>query len=290
MATTKIWSICDSLSRVVDYAENPDKTANPNYTEPELQSLYDVMNYAADNRKTEQKHFVSGVSCMPESARQQMIMTKQRFGKEGGVVAFHVYQSFKPGEVTPNIAHRIGVELAEKLWGDRFQVVVATHLNTNCVHNHFVLNSVSFVDGKRYNDYKRTYRLLRETSDRICEAYGLSVIENPNPAHTPRSIYFAEKAGKPTLYNIMRADIDDAIQQSMTRKQFRAALRAMGYLLNFDPNSKYHTIKTPGATHRTRLKTLGETILKRRLTAVFWTINAPSDLSLVFHKSDRSCL
>lgn len=168
MATTKIWDIRDSLSRVVDYAENPDKTANPAYSEQELQGLYDVMNYATNERKTEKQYYVSGVNCMPETARRQMLMTKRQFGKEGGIVAFHAYQSFKPGEVTPDTAHQIGVELATKLWGDRFQVIVATHLNTNCVHNHFVLNSVSFLNGKRYNDCKRTYREFRSLSDEIC--------------------------------------------------------------------------------------------------------------------------
>lgn len=258
MATTKIWSIRDSLSRVVDYAENPDKTENPNYNNAEIQGLYDVMNYATNERKTEMQYYVSGVNCVPQIAREQMIMTKRQYGKDGGIVAFHAYQSFKPGEVTPDKAHQIGIELVNWLWGDRFQVVVATHLNTNCVHNHFVLNSVSFVDGKRYNDCKKTYRDFRRLSDQICREHGLFVIDNPKPTHTPRNIYFAEKAGKPTMYNIMREDIDAAIRQSMTRKQFGAALRAMGYQLNFDPNRKYHTIKMPDAPHPTRLATLGE--------------------------------
>ena len=258
MATTKIWSIRDSLSRVVDYAENPDKTENPNYSDTEIQGLYDVMNYAADEQKTEMQYYVSGVNCLPEIAREQMIMTKKRYNKEGGIVAFHAYQSFKPGEVTPDKAHQIGTELAARLWGGRFQVVVATHLNTNCAHNHFVLNSVSFADGKRYNDCKKTYKAFRNLSDQICREHGLSVIENPSPTHTPRNIYFSEKAGKPTLYNIMREDIDSAIRQSMTRTQFGAALRAMGYQLNFNPKRKYATIKMPDAPHPTRLKTLGE--------------------------------
>ena len=258
MATTKIWSIRDSLSRVVDYAENPEKTENPNYSDIEIQGLYDVMNYAADEHKTEMQYYVSGVNCVPDIAREQMIITKKQYNKEGGIVAFHAYQSFKPGEVTPDNAHQIGIELANRLWGDRFQVVVATHLNTNCVHNHFVLNSVSFLDGKRYNDCKKTYKAFRELSDQVCREHRLSVIENPNPTRTPRSVYFAEKAGKPTLYNIMREDIDSAIRQSMTRKQFGAALRIMGYQLNFDTKRKYATIKMPDAPHPTRLKTLGE--------------------------------
>lgn len=185
MATTKIWDIRDSLSRVVDYAENPEKTANPSYSELEMQGLYDVMNYTTNERKTEMQYYVSGVNCMPETARQQMIMTKRQFGKEGGIVAFHAYQSFKPGEVTPDTAHQIGVELAAKLWGDRFQVIVATHLNTNCVHNHFVLNSVSFLDGKRYNDCKRTYREFRSLSDQICREHACPSLKSRRKLKRP---------------------------------------------------------------------------------------------------------
>lgn len=258
MATTKIWDIRDSLSRVVDYAENPDKTANPTYSEQELQGLYDVMNYVTNERKTEMRYYVSGVNCMPETARRQMIMTKRQFGKEGGIVAFHAYQSFKPGEVTADQCHQIGVELAQKLWGSRFEIVVATHLNTGCLHNHFVLNSVSFLDGKRYNDCKRTYREFRNLSDQICREHGLSVIENPQKTKTPRSLYLAEKAGLPTRYNLMRQDIDNALSRSFTERFFYQELRRMGYLVCYDSKRKYNTLQIPGTKHPTRFKTLGE--------------------------------
>lgn len=258
MATTKIWDIRDSLNRVIDYAENPDKTANPIYSEQELQGLYDVMNYAMNQRKTEMQYYVSGVNCMPETARQQMIMTKRQFGKEGGIVAFHAYQSFKPNEVTPDKAHQIGVELANQLWGEWYQVIVATHLNTNCVHNHFVLNSVSFLDGKRYNDCKRTYRQFRKLSDKICLEHGLSVIENPQRTKTPRSLYLAEQRGEPTRYNLMRADIDAVLRRAFTERQFYNELRQMGYLLRYDEKRKYATIQIPGTKNPTRFKTLGE--------------------------------
>lgn len=281
MATTKIWDIRDSLSRVVDYAENPDKTANPFYSEQELQGLYDVMNYATNERKTEMQYYVSGVNCMPETARQQMIMTKRQFGKEGGIVAFHAYQSFKEGEVKPDAAHQIGVELATKLWGDRFQVIIATHLNTNCVHNHFVLNSVSFLDGKRYNDCKRTYQEFRSLSDQICREYGLSVIENPQKTKTPRNLYLAEQRGEPTRYNLMRADIDAVISRSFTIKFFYQELRKLGYLVRYDDNRKYATIQIPGTKHPTRFKTLGESytqeaILERIMQNITPNIPLPS--------------
>jgi flagellar biosynthesis/type III secretory pathway chaperone len=185
-----------------------------------------------------------------------MTLTKTRYDKEGGIVAYHAYQSFAPGEATPEHAHAIGKELARRLWGGRFEVVVATHLDKAHIHCHFVINSVSFKDGKRYNDCKATYREYREMSDRICREQGLSVINDPSLTHTPRSIYIAEKDGKPTLYNIIRADVDEAISHSVVARQVYAALRQIGYEVNL--SGKYIAIRLPGRERFTRLKTLGE--------------------------------
>ena len=201
MATTAIWPIRGRLDHVMTYTENPDKTANPKWKQADLQALSDVVEYAMDEAKTrgvvnelehiadegqcQCQYFTSGVNCDPATARDAMNMTKRRFGKEGGIVAFHGYQSFAPGEVTPEQAHLIGLELARRLWGERFEVVVSTHLNTGVVHNHFVLNSVSCVDGLRYCDNKKTYAQMRRASDALCREHTLSVKtqENGRSAH-----------------------------------------------------------------------------------------------------------
>ena len=260
MATTKIWPVHGWLGQVIDYAMNPDKTGNPEHLsgsgKNDIDALWDVMAYATRPSATEQKYYVSGINCVPEIARQQMTLTKIRYGKEGGIVAFHAYQSFAPGEVTSEQAHALGKELARRLWGSRFEIVVATHLDKEHIHCHFVLNSVSFLDGKRYNDCKATYREFREISDRICIEQGLSVIKNPSPTHTPRSIYMAEKEGKPTLYNIIRADVDEAISRSVVPKQVYMALKQLGYEVNL--NAKYIAVRLPGRERFTRLKTLGD--------------------------------
>ena len=104
-----------------------------------------------------------------------MMIAKAQWNDESEIVCYHGFQSFKHGEVTPEIAHEVGVKLAERMWGDRFQVVVATHLNTECLHNHFVVNSVSFVDGKHYHDNKANLRLLRQRSDELCREYGMGI-------------------------------------------------------------------------------------------------------------------
>ena len=101
--------------------------------------------------KIRQKDNISGINCNVSNAYEEMKQVKKAFQKESGIVAFHGYQSFKEGEVTPDIAHKIGVELATEMWGDKYQVIVTTHLNTKHIHNHFVVNSVSFIDGKKFN-------------------------------------------------------------------------------------------------------------------------------------------
>jgi len=256
MATTKIWDVRGWLGQVVHYVENPAKTENPGFTDADIQGLRDVMDYATQDYKTEMQYYVSGINCLPETARQQMLITKKRWAKEGGIVAFHAYQSFAPGEVTPELAHEIGMKLVRELWGDRFEVIVATHLDKAHLHSHFVLNSVSFKDGKRYNDCKATYRLLRNTSDRLCREYGLSVIENPQYGkQRSYDAWQAERDGKPTWWSIIRDDVDATVKQSMSMQAFIRNLKALGYEIK---PGKYLAIKPEGKERFVRLKTLGE--------------------------------
>lgn len=186
-----------------------------------------------------------------------MFAVKNRFGKMGGNIAYHGYQSFKPGEITPEQAHQIGVELATRLWDDKFQVLVATHLDKEHIHNHLVLNSVSFKDGKKFNDNKNAYFEMRRISDELCKDYGLSVIQSPK-GHTPRSIYFAEKNGEPTKYNLMRDAIDFAISISINSQNFIEAMNKQGYILEKLSGYKYPTIRSKNDTKPARLYHLGD--------------------------------
>ena len=253
MATTKIWPVKDSLARVVDYAQNPDKTI--------YSDLRNVLHYAASEEKTvegeERAMFVTGVNCNRDTAFQEMQAVKERFGKTGGNVAYHAYQSFKPGEVTPELCHRLGVELAKRMWGDDYQVLVATHFNTGTYHNHFVVNSVGLWDGRKFNCDKRAYYQFRQLSDDLCKEYQLSTIKNPK-GKTPRSIYFAEKRGEPTKYNLMREALDAALKVSVDGNDLRKALREQGYELDANPAHKYATLRRIGSKKAVRLYRLGE--------------------------------
>lgn len=265
MAVCEIWDVRGRLDHPIDYAENPEKTANPKYTEADLQAMVDVMEYATNKDKTEQRYFVTGVNCDPTTARDEMMIAKAQWNDESEIVCYHGFQSFKHGEVTPEQAHEVGVKLAKKMWGDSFQVIVATHLNTDCLHNHFVVNSVSFTDGKHYYDNKANLRLLRQRSDELCREYALSVIEHPSGKKKPYALYQAEKNGMPTRDNVARQAVDEAISKSFTLKDFDRIMAEMGYRVRFDPNRKYWTVIGKGWKRPKRLYKLGENYTNERI-------------------------
>ena len=197
MATTKLWKFKSRLDRLIDYAINGEKTEN--------------------------KLYVSGINCMPDTAFYEMQNVKKQFFKTKGIECFHGYQSFATGEVTPEQAHKIGVELAREVWGDKFQVIVSTHLNTDNIHNHFVLNSVSFVDGKRFCNTKKDYALMRITSDKLCEEYGLSVLKKEDKYN---------KYASSSLYKeLMKDSIDYAIANARDYNEFIKILQDLDYIV-----------------------------------------------------------
>ncbi|MDR1616001.1 MAG: relaxase/mobilization nuclease domain-containing protein [Syntrophomonadaceae bacterium] len=267
MAVTSIWAVKGWLGKVVIYAEDPEKTQNPAYyeqkgiTAQQTRGLSDVIGYAVQSGKTQladeqaeiMKHFVSGINCQPETARDEMLATKKHFTKTEGIVAFHGYQSFAPGEASPEMAHEIGVKLAERLWGDRFQVIVATHLDKkNHLHNHFVLNNVSMVDGIKYRRTKRDYYNMRRESDALCREYNLSVIERPENGKSKQyGEWKAERVAIPTWRGLVKSDIDTAVRQSMTERQFWDNLRKMGYEIKL---GKDISVRPPGKERFVRLR------------------------------------
>lgn len=228
MATTKIWKIDKRLDNVVDYVVNEKKTDSNSYY-----NLHRVAEYVKASYKTEQQLYVTTLNCSEDNIVQEMIETKKIFDKEDGILGYHAFQSFCEGEVTPEIAHKIGVKLAEELWGDRFQVVVTTHLNTNHIHNHFLLNSVSFVDGLKYYNKLETYALMRQTSDNLCREYGLSVLkEKPTGKYNvDYTLFYKNYVKKSNYHTQTKQDIDYAITQSNTYKEFENLLKAMDYEL-----------------------------------------------------------
>jgi len=229
MATTKIWAVKDNLKRVIDYATNPEKTNSESF---EFGGLEEVITYASNDDKTEKQLYVSGINCSPSTAVMEMIQSKQSADKTSSVLAFHAMQSFKGKEVDPVAAHKIGIQLANEMWGKEFEVIVTTHLNTDNVHNHFVVNSVSFVTKKRFINRHSDYRRFKELSDKICKQHELSVIETYKSGKAYAEID-AERNGRITKRSIIRKDVDYAVSVSHTRTQFIKELEKMGYELKF---------------------------------------------------------
>ena len=222
MATTSIWSIKNNLKQSINYIINPKKTINKDYGK-------DTYNYLelTDNEynfKQEKVCYVSCINCSEYNPYDDMKFTKEQYGKTDGILAFHGYQSFKEGEVTANIAHEIGVKFAEEMFGD-YEVVVATHQNTNHIHNHFILNSVSFKTGKKYNNNRTNLAKLRQISDSICAEYGLSVLDEDISYKNT----YKYKILNNDYYKIMKEDLDNVISYSVTLKQVIERLKKLDY-------------------------------------------------------------
>ena len=259
MAVTAIWDIKGRVDALLRYASNPEKTENKDFL-ASLHAIRNVVEYSADSLKTEKRMYVSSLNCDAEYAAKQFQMTKAHWNKPDGIVAYHGYQSFQKGEVDAQTAHRIGVKLAERLWGERFEVVVATHLNTDHYHNHFVINSVSYRDGKKYNDCRSSYRLMQQESDKLCREFGLSVV-TPKGCGKHYAEWSAEHLGKPTIRSQIRADMDAAISLSATWRDFERILADRGYQLKLCSENgtalKYPGIRPEGAKGYFRLHKLG---------------------------------
>ena len=239
MAVTRIWKVVKRVDHVLDYAKNKDKTKIQfSNTQMYADDLKDVIDYARNSDKTEEEYFVTGINCEPQSSYEEMQDVKLYYNKQDKILAFHGYQSFVQGETTPEMAHKIGVELAHELWGDRFQVIVTTHLNTKCLHNHFVINSVSFKDGYKFYDNHTSYARMRHLSDELCKEYGLSVIEEKPTKKTHLNYeHFYEKSKYTNNYEInAKRDLDLAIRQAYSYDDFLYLMKKLNYEVIFRAN------------------------------------------------------
>ena len=239
------------LDRTVDYVQNKEKTTP--------KSLEEAVDYAANRDKTESTCFETGLGCTTTSAFEDMRLNTLRWHKETGVQGYHLVQSFAEGEVTPELAHQIGVEFAEQLFLGKYQAIVTTHLNTKHYHNHIVWSAVSLEDGKKYHSNSKSYYTeVRALSDVLCQKYGLSIIETPESLRGKRQYekWRAEENNQPTWRTAIRQDVDEAIRQSLTWRQFLGALERKGYEVRM--GRKYPVLRPPEKERFVRFKTLGK--------------------------------
>ena len=248
MAYDKIIPIRRRLDHCLAYAANEHKT-----------DLAAALHYIGNERKNAPPHadrLRTGINCTVETAYAEMQATKRRWDKCGGILGYHIIHSYAPGEVTPQEAHAAGVEFARRLLGERYEAVIATHLDREHLHCHIVFNSVSLVDGSKYrSDFKSYFGTLRGTSNAVSRERGLSVIE---PEHEGRHYaeWDAEKRGRPTVRGMVRADVDAALLRSRSFSDFLTRLRVQGYEVRTE--GKYLAVRPSGSSRYVRLKSLGE--------------------------------
>lgn len=261
MATTGFWPVKGRLKEVIDYANNPDKTTAKEYLD---EDLYAAIRYVENDDKTDQTMFVSGINCSKHNAYNEMIAVKRRFGERGKNIAYHGYQSFVADEVTPDEAHAIGKETARKMWGARYQVVVTTHLNTDNIHNHFVINSVSFVDGKKFRNGIGDRLELRKISDAICAARNKSVIQS-HKFYSNKKEYWIRNSGKVTHRDMLRRDVDEALSKCCSFKEIEYYLKTLGYRFERDFYYDHPSVYAEGWKRAVRISSLGERYSKERI-------------------------
>lgn len=249
------------LDNSLDYVREKEKISRSGNERPGKRdsagSLKEAIDYALNRDKTEQIFFEDAIGCTLGNAYGDMAATKKQFHKTDKVQGYHLVQSFAEGEVSPELAHLIGVELAERLLKGEFEVVVTTHLNTSHYHNHLVWNSVSMVDGHKYRSNSRSYYTeIRKISDDLCRKYGLSIIQPGKGKGKSYAEWMAEKNGKPVWRTAVRSDIREAVNQCLTWNQFVKEMENRGYAWKL--NRKYIALKAPGMERYIRLRSLGE--------------------------------
>ena len=228
MAVTKIKPIKSTLSKALDYIENPDKTDG--------------------------KMLVSSFGCSYETADIEFEYTLSQALQKGNNLAFHLIQSFELGEVDYQKAHEIGKQLADAVTKGQHEYVLTTHIDKGHIHNHIIFCAVNFVDHHKYNSNKRSYYGIRNMSDKLCRENGLSVVV-PGKGSKGKSYaeYQAEKTGT-SWKGKLKTAVDALIPQVSSFEELLTRLQAAGYEIK---PGKYVSCRAPGQERFTRLKTLG---------------------------------
>lgn len=255
MAITGFWPIGDSISRIINYTVNPEKTIAPEDMSDDLKK---VIRYTSDPGKTDKLMYVSALNCPWQQAYEWMTATKKRYGKLGGNTCYHGFQSFYGKEVSPEEAHALGMETARRMWGDEYEVLVTTHLNTKNVHNHFVVNSVSFRTGRKYENHKKDHQRLREVSDELCREHGLYVIENPRSHGLSFAEWRAHKDGILTMKERLALDMKECLDFAISVPHFYQLMERMDYTV--DRSGKYPSFLPKDGKKPLRLKENGKSL------------------------------
>jgi hypothetical protein len=259
---------------IIHFINNKTQTAG---------GMRNVLAYVSRKEKTvsEDKRFVTGVNCSPETALAEMNATKNLYHKHDGRLYYHLVQSFPSGyEIEPELAHKIAVEFAEKAFG-KYECVVATHIDREHIHSHLVVNSVSFDDGKKYHSNKESIEQLMKISDEICQRYGVHVLDAPkkkiNKDFLSDSEYRSAKRGESFKWELMNV-INQVMKQAKSKKQFCYMMKQQGYSVRWEDNRKYITYTCPNGRRCRDNKFHGDKYRKENMEYEFKTRRIAADV------------
>ena len=231
--------------------------------------MKNVLAYVTRTEKTksEDKQYVTTLNCFASTAYNEMLATKNAYHKNSGRMYYHLVQSFPKGDDTPpELAHQIAVELAEKVFG-KYECVVATHIDREHIHSHFVFNSVSFEDGRKYHSNGNTVQELIDLSDEICMRYGVEVLDRQqkkkNDVISDRE-YHSAMRGESWKFKLMNA-VTEVMKQAKSRKQFVFMMKQLGYGVRWEDSRKYITYTCPNGRRCRCAKLHGEKFSKEMM-------------------------
>ena len=236
MAVTKIHPIKTTLNKAIDYICNPDKTDN--------------------------QILISSYGCSYQTADIEFGFTLSKARDKGDNLGHHLIQSFAPGEVSYEEAHRIGKELADKVLGGKYEYVLTTHIDKGHIHNHIIFCAVDFATHRKYVSNKKSYYQIRNESDRLCKEHGLSVVTPGQDKGKKYAEWDAERKGTSWKAKL-KAVIDDTIPKAKDFDDFLRLMEAAGYEIK---QGKFVSFRAPGQERFTRSKTLGEAYTVEAIT------------------------
>jgi hypothetical protein len=254
LAITKIIALKARMDTAINYVTNKEKTV-----------LKNAVAYAANPDKNMGRVLEGSSGCSIDNAHTQMKETKDQHGKKGGVLGYHIIQSFAPNEATPEQAYAISSEFVYRYLALEYETVWSTHVDRDHIHSHIVFNSVSYVDGKKYVSNRKTYAEIQRISDQICREYGLSVIA---PIKFNNTLSYADwnsvQNGNKTYRQRIKEDIDQAISESFSYGEFLVTMEEMGYDVK---TGKHVAFRPPGKERFSRGHNLGESYSEDEIRA-----------------------
>ena len=234
-------------------------------------AIRNVIGYVSNPKKTHQGELVTGFGCNPETADGEFLLMKREYIAQTGrlrgkddVIAYHLRQSFVPGEITPEEANRIGCELAKRFTHGNHAFIVAVHNNTDVIHSHIIFSAVNLACDRKFRDFLGSGRALGRLSDTLCVENGLSIIEKPQHTTLTYDKWLGDRAKQPQREE-MRATIDEIMRQKPESfDALLSVLKEKGWEIK---RGKRMSARAPGQVRFKRLDSLGEEYSEKTLRA-----------------------